>query len=70
MKKNVKDRIIELTLILVGAIIVYQLLKKILGGSWQTESLIIALIIFNLVLTLRIHAKLEGHIGWHKGKGD
>jgi hypothetical protein len=37
-------------------------------GSWQTESLIISLVIFNLVLTWHISMKMGGHISWHKAK--
>ena len=61
-------KIIEIILFLLGVFIAYQLLKKILGGSWQTESLIIGLLIFNLGITWRLNSKFEGHIGWHKGK--
>jgi len=60
---------IDILLILLGLLIAYQLLKKILGGSWEAESLIIALIIFNLGLTWRIGMKLERHIAWHRAKG-
>lgn len=59
---------IDIILILLGLFIAYQLLKVIFGGSWQTESLIIALIIFNLGLTWRISMKVEGHIAWHRAK--
>ena len=62
------DKIIDIILILAGLFIAYQLLLKILGGSWQTEDLLITLLAINLGLTWRIGTKLEGHIGWHKGK--
>ncbi len=57
---------LDIILILLGLFIAYQLLKSILGGSWETESLIIALLIFNLGLTWRLNMKFEGHISWHK----
>ncbi|MBU3907426.1 MAG: hypothetical protein KKA64_04220 [Nanoarchaeota archaeon] len=64
---------VDILLILLGLFIAYQLLRAIFGGSWQTESLIIALLIFNLGLTWklsigfeRLNMKLEGHILWHK----
>lgn len=59
---------IDIILILLGLFIAYQLLKVIFGGSWQTEGIIIALIIFNLGLTWRISMKVEGHIAWHKAR--
>jgi len=59
---------IDILLILLGLFIAYQLLRAILGGSWQTESLIIGLLIFNLGLTWRLSMKFEGHIAWHKVK--
>lgn len=66
--KIVKEHLIELLLVLFGILIAYQLVRKLIGGSWQTESLIIALLIFDLGLTWRIGSKLEGHLGWHRGQ--
>ena len=73
--KNTIDKITEVILILLGLFIAYQLIKKIFGGSWQTEGLIIATLIFNLGISWKLNsglgklsAKLEGHIDWHKGK--
>jgi len=60
---------IDIVLILLGLFIAYQLLRAIFGGSWQAESLVIALVIFNLGLSWRISMKLEGHLSWHKAKG-
>lgn len=57
---------IDILLILFGLFLAYQLLRAIFGGSWQTEAIIIALLIFNLGLTWKISLKLEGHINWHK----
>lgn len=66
---------IDLILILLGLFIAYQLIKAILGGSWQTESLIIALLVFNLGIVWKLNtsiwqlkSKFEGHISWHKGR--
>ena len=68
-----KLKLLDILLILLGLIIIYQLLKKILGGSWQMESLIIALLMLNLGLTwkmsfniLELKMKFKGHIDWHK----
>jgi len=66
---------IDILLILFGLFIAYQLLLKIFGGSWQTESLIIGLLIFNLGLTwklgeriFKLDSKFDRHIEWHKAK--
>ncbi len=59
---------IDIVLILLGVFIAIQIMLAIIGGSWQIESLIIALIIFNLGLTWNIAMKLEKHISWHKAK--
>ena len=65
----------DIILILFGLFIAYQLLRAIFGGSWQTESLIIALLMFNIgiswklsMVVLKLHMKFDGHISWHKTK--
>lgn len=58
----------DILLVLFGLFIAYQVLRAIFGGSWQTESIIIALLIFNLGLTYRLNMKFDGHINWHKLK--
>ena len=47
MKKIIENVLITL-LIIFGFFIVYQIIKRILGGSWTTEDIIISLLIFNL----------------------
>jgi len=42
-----KTKIIEGFVIAFGLYIAYQIIKKILGGSWGTEDIIIGLLIFN-----------------------
>lgn len=59
---------IDIILILFGLFIAYQLIRAIIGGSWQTEALIIGLLMFNIGLTIRLYIKFEGHISWHKAK--
>jgi uncharacterized membrane protein len=55
-------------LILLGLFIAYQIIRAIFGGSWQTESIIIALLVFNLGLTWKLSNEFNGHISWHKLK--
>ena len=66
----------DILLILFGLFIAYQLLRKILGGSWQFESLIITLLVFNLGIMWklnnsfwRLDSKFQRHMVWHKAKG-
>ncbi len=51
-------KIIETALVTIlfifGLFLVYQILKKIFGGSWEIESIIISLLIFNIGLTFTI----------------
>jgi hypothetical protein len=60
---------IDILLIILGLIIIYQLTLKIFGESWQTESLILAFLMLNLGLTwklsmniLKLDLKFDGHI--------
>jgi len=66
---------IDVVLILFGLFIAYQLLRAIVGGSWESESLIIAFLVFNLGLIwkismnlMKLNMKFDGHIGWHRGR--
>jgi len=68
---------IEVLLALFGLFIAYQLLRKILGGSWQTEGLVIGILFFNFGLmwklylsSLELNSKFERHIIWHKIKDE
>ena len=47
-------RILQIVLILFGLLIFYQILRKVFGGSWSTEGIMITLIMFNtsLIFTL------------------
>ena len=66
---------LEIILIIFGLFIAYQLLRAIIGGSWQAESLIIAFLVFNFTLIwklntniLKLDSKFERHITRHKFK--
>lgn len=55
--------------------LIYELIRKILGGSLGFDELVIGLLIANLGYIIAFHAKisyidskLSGHLGWHKGK--
>jgi len=57
--------------------LIIEIIRKILGGSLSYEALVIGLMTANLGYVIALHtkisdinAKLSGHLGWHKGKGD
>ncbi len=50
--------------------LIFEIARKLLGGSLGFEELVIGLLIANLGYTFALHAKVSEHIGWHKGKGD
>ncbi len=57
--------------------LIFELLRKILGGSLGFEELVVGLLIANLGYSFylresitKVDAKISGHIGWHRGKED
>lgn len=55
MKKiDIAQTILIIILIIFGLFIAYQLIRKILGGSWGSEDIILGLLIFNIGLCFTI----------------
>lgn len=57
--------------------IIFELIRKILGGSLANEDMLLSLMAANLGYTFyntnlirKVDSKLSGHIGWHKGMDD
>lgn len=48
--------------------LIIEIIRKILGGSWEIEELIITMLAANLGYSFYLGSKLSEHIGWHKGK--
>lgn len=48
----------------------FELIRMIFGGSLGFEGLVIGLLIANLGYTFYLTGKINGHIGWHKGKNN
>ena len=55
--------------------LIFEIIRKILGGSWGVQELIAALLVANLGYSFQINhrissmdSKLSGHLGWHKGR--
>lgn len=67
---------------MLAVIVIYQLIKIILGGSWDVQDIIVTLVILNITITftgvgylININNKVSkadrmthGHIQWHNGK--
>lgn len=68
---------------ILAVVLIIQLVRAILGGTWAVEDIILALLIFNLTITFgiggylislnnkiaQVNSKISGHIEWHKGRG-
>ncbi len=47
LKNERVEKTVEILVIIFGLYLLLQLLRKIFGGSWSTEDIIIAMLIFN-----------------------
>ena len=54
--------------------LIFEVIRKIFGGSLGLQELVIGLLIANLGYVISLHSKvsevdskLSGHLGWHKG---
>lgn len=54
--------------------LIFELIRKIFGGSLGFEELVVGLLVADLGYIIALHtkisnvdSKLSGHIGWHKG---
>ena len=55
--------------------VIFELVRKILGGSLGFEELMIVMLSINIGFSFKLHSmvskldsKLSGHIGWHRGR--
>ncbi len=48
--------------------LIFEIIRKILGGSLGFESLVIGMLLANIGFSFSINQRLSEHIGWHKGK--
>lgn len=70
----VVEKFMRVLFYILAAILIYQIIRYLFGGSWSIENLILGLVILNLTITFTLMAlfydvkgKLEGHIKWHEG---
>jgi len=59
---------------IIGAIVIYQILRAIFHGTWAAENILIALGVLNITATITLigfhmdlRSKFFGHIGYHRG---
>ncbi len=72
---EVTSIIAQVVAYILAIILIIQIVRAILGGTWAVEDIILALLIFNLTITfgisgylISLNNKISGHLGWHKGK--
>ena len=57
------NRVGWFTFVMILLFIVYELVRKIVCGSWNFEELVLGLLIANLGYSFYINSKLSEHIG-------
>ncbi len=62
--------VLRIFLIVVGLLAIYQLLRKIFGGSWEIETLILTVVMANLSYTFYIGNKISEQQGWSQQFGE
>ena len=67
--------IAQIVAYILAIIVVVQIIKLLLGGSWRIEEVILTLLVVNITLTLgimgylmKLNNVIYGHIEWHKGR--
>jgi len=66
--ENMKIKtVIKLSLSVFSLYLLYQVLRKLLGGSWGEEELILALVGINLGWTMMLQKDLSQHLGQSTG---
>lgn len=68
LKMKKLEIILQWALALFVIYLIFELIRKMLGGSLGFEELVIGLLIANLGYTFNISNRLSKHIGWHKGR--
>ncbi len=61
------DTVLKTLLLLFAVYVIYQIIRKLAGGSWDSEQIIISLIILNIGWTALIQRQISSHVGEHKG---
>ncbi|MBU2638286.1 MAG: hypothetical protein KJ955_04900 [Nanoarchaeota archaeon] len=67
MKRDWLKKILYWLFLLFAIYLIFELIRKIFGGSISFEGAVIALLVMNIGYSFHISSKLSEHIGWHKG---
>ena len=68
MNKKITDKLvgsIKILFIIYILFLIYQIIRKELGGSWGFEELVIGLLIANLGYSFYTNSRLQKHLGKH-----
>ena len=72
--KEFLSRVLYWALVAFVVLVIIQVMRKIIGGSWATEAVIITLLVANIGYSFalksslaKIESKLSEHLGWHNG---
>ena len=72
--KKILNKIFRVAFILFIAYLIFELIRKILGGSLGFEEIVVALLVANLTFSFylkdsinKVESKLFAHRGWHRG---
>ncbi len=67
MKKEIIIKIVLFLFIIFAVYLIFEIIRKLTGGSLSFEEIAIGLLAINIGYSFIISAKLENHLGWHKG---
>ena len=77
MIKHLLSNIAYWMLVAFAVFLIYEIIRKISGGSLGFEELVIGVLVMNLSLSFylresinKVDNKITGHIGWHKGRNN
>ena len=57
-------------LVLFTLYLVFEVLRKLLGGSLGFEELMLGFMVANLGYSFYLNTKVSEHLGWHKGQNN
>jgi hypothetical protein len=63
------EKAVYWAILLFAVYLIFEIIRKLLGGSLGFEEIIIGLLIANIGYSFHINSKLSEHIGWHRGMG-
>jgi len=64
------QKILQWLLFLFVIYLIYEIMRKIFGGSLSFEQVNIGLLLAIIGYLFYMNSRLSEHMGWHKGRGD